>query len=114
MCPRNLILTIALILLSSWFQACVHVNYVGKSFEPTTEVDIYFSTEEIEREYVVIGHAVGAGGSFVSNDEIGGKLIETAKSKGADAILITGIGRDSGGDDGSTETQIQATFLKYK
>ncbi len=116
MYQRNLMLTIALIGLSFGVLACAHVNYVGRSFEPTTDVDIYFSTEEIEREFVVMGHAIGTGQTFVSNDKIGRKLIEKARSIGADAILITGVGKDNApaGDGSVTETQIQASFLKYK
>jgi hypothetical protein len=109
-------LAIALIGLSFWVLACAHVNYVGKSLEPTTDVDVYFSTAELEHEYVVIGHAIGTGQTFVSNDKIGRKLIEKARSKGADAILITGVGKDNvpAGDGSVTEKQIQASFLKYK
>jgi hypothetical protein len=116
MCQRNLLLTIALVVLSFGVLACAHVNYVGRSFEPTTDVDVYLSTEEIEREYVVIGHAIGTGQTFVSNDKIGSKLIEKARSIGADAILITGVGKDNvpAGDGSVTEKQIQASFLKYK
>jgi hypothetical protein len=114
MCQRNLVLTMALIVLLFGVLACAHVNYVGRSFEPTTKIDVYFSKEEIEREYVIIGHAVGTGKSFVSNDKIINKLIEEAKSKGADAILITAVGENNAGDDGASATQIQASFLKYK
>ena len=31
---------------------CANVNYVGKSFEPTTNVDLYFSKEDTERERI--------------------------------------------------------------
>jgi hypothetical protein len=116
MCQRNLVLTMALMVLLFGVLACAHVNYVGRSFEPTTKIDVYFSKEEIAREYVIIGHAVGTGKSFVSNEEIVDKLIEKAKSKGADAILITGVGQDnaSSGDGSVAEKQIHASFLKYK
>ena len=43
-------------------------------------------------------------------------MIEEAKRKGADAILITGIGKVPLGDDlfEGDENQINASFLKYK
>lgn len=113
---RNLIIAIALIVLSFGVFACAHVNYMGKSFEPTTKIEVFFSKEEIEREYVVIGHAIGTGTTFVSNDKIERKLIEKARSIGADAILITGVGKDNApaGDGSVTEKQVQASFVKYK
>ena len=59
---------------------CASVNYVGKSFEPTTNVDLYFSKEDIEKEYTVMGHAIGSGTS--DSDDIQQALIDKAKEKG--------------------------------
>ncbi len=95
---------------------CATVNYVGNSFDPTTSIDTYFSEDEIMKEYTVIGHAIGSGVA-ISNDKIQAKLIETAKLKGADAILITGLGKSNvamGSGSSATENQINASFLKYK
>jgi len=91
---------------------CASVNYVGKSFNPTTNIDIYYSKEEIKKEYTLMGHAIGSG-TFTSNDKIQKKLIEEAQFKGADAILITGVGR-SVRTNSAGEDQINASFLKYK
>ena len=115
------------------------VDYVGQSFGPTTTVDVYASTEEIEKEYTVIGHALGIGMPLgisgfkqPSTDKIQKKLIEEAKRKGADAILIMGTGakKEKLGDDVGvevvgvtvidltpkvvTENQMKVSFLKYK
>ena len=94
---------------------CATVNYVGESFEPTTTVDLYFAKESIEKEYTVIGHALGST-VFGSNDTIQNELIKEAKRKGADAVLITGIGKAHApmGDSSVEEDQINASFLKYK
>ena len=94
---------------------CASVSYVGESFEPTTTVDLYFSKESVEKEYTVIGHALGSS-FFRSNDTIQKKLIEEAKHKGANAVLITGIGKAHApiGESSMEEGQINASFLKYK
>ena len=105
------------ILIFIFIIACTaNVNYVGKEFEPTTSVDIYFSADEIEKEYTIMGHALGSGGDFISNDEIQDKLIEVGKKKGADAILITGVEKSNipAGGVSSDEKQIKASFIKYK
>jgi len=41
-----------LVLVTLLAIGCANVNYVGKSFEPTTNVDFYFSKEDIERERI--------------------------------------------------------------
>lgn len=65
------------------------------------------------KEYKVIGHAISAGQIFVSINNIQRNLVEKAKSNGADAILITEIGRDKDpeGRDFDTEKQIKATLI---
>lgn len=94
---------------------CASVNYTGQSFEPTTTVDLYFSKEDIEKEYTVIGHALGSS-FFRSNDTIQKELLEEAKRKGADAVVITGLGKAHApiGESSVDESQINASFLKYK
>ena len=93
---------------------CANVNYVGKSFEPTTNVDLYFSKEDIEKEYTVMGHAIGSGTS--DSNEIQTALIEEAKEKGADAVLITEISNPPllSSEDSDPKSEVKASFLKYK
>ena len=116
MCKSNFCLSSVFILVTLLALGCASVNYVGKTFDPTANVDIYFSKEEIKKEYTVIGHAIGSG-ALVSNEKIQEKLIEEAKLKGADAILITGLGKSHmpiGDDSSIDETQINASFIKYR
>jgi hypothetical protein len=99
-----------------FFSSCAEVNYIGQTYEPTTEVEIFFDEKLIEYEYTIIGHAIGSGAWGISNEKIQDKLIQTARKKGAHAIIITGVGKDniSTGDNTSTdETQINATFIRY-
>ena len=55
-----------------------------------------------------MGHAIGSG-AYDSN-AIQKALIEEAKEKGADAVLITGIDDQDNGH----ESEVPASFLKYK
>ena len=113
----NFILSSVFILLTLLAIGCASVDYVGKSFDPTTSVDMYFSEKDIEKDYTVIGHAIGMGEFGASTDKIQEKLIEEARRKGADAVLITGLGNDrfsAGESDSADEKQIHASFIKYK
>ena len=110
---RVAIVLISVIILSI---SCARVNYVGRKYVPTNNIDMYYSKEEIKREYIVMGHALGSGTFTVSNDGIMKKMIEKAKISGADAILITGLGKSNvqAGNGSVDEKQIKASFLKYK
>ena len=112
---RNYFHLSSLLLLATLFTvgcAMVGVEYVGElSFSPTTTVDVYFSVEDIERGYTIMGQVLGTG-PLGSNDKIQEKLIEEAKRRGADAVVITGLDTLSG--DNSTKSQINALSVKYK
>ena len=116
MCRSNFKLSTAFILIAILAIGCANVKYVGNSFDPTDDVDMYFSKEEIKKEYTIIGHAVGSSGLFGSDDQVMEKLIEKAKSVGADAILVKGIGISdiSSGDGAHEETRVTASFIKYE
>lgn len=88
----------------------------GKSFAPTTSFDVYYSEKEVEKEYEVIGHSITVKIPLVSDKQIHKTLIEAAKKKGADAVIIIGVGVDYI-DLGKTFKglpQIKGTFIKYK
>ena len=95
---------------------CAEVNYIGKTYQPTQEIDVYFDEKLVDREYTIIGHAIGSAAWGISNEKIQAKLIKTAQRKGAHAIIITGIGKDNitTGEGSSTdETQINTIFIRY-
>ena len=92
---------------------CAEVDYVSESFKPTTNIDLYFSKEDIEKEYTVMGHAIGSGTS--DSNDIQKALIEEAKEKGAGAVLITEIGNPLlSSEDSDPKSEVKASFLKYK
>lgn len=113
---KNIKILIPFALLFFLLFGCAHINYVGKSYDPTDHIDVYYSEKDITKEYTVMGHAVGGGQLLVSTSKIQNKLIEKAKAKGADAVLITGIGREitEENEGFDAEKQVKATFLKYK
>lgn len=95
---------------------CAKVNYVGDEFTPTSSVDVYYSEAAIERAYDLIGHGIGSG-VWVKNNKIQEKLIEEAKEKGADAILIKGLGKSSvlvATRLSADEKQMNVVFLRYR
>ncbi len=93
---------------------CATVNYVGKTFPPSKNIDVYYSKDDIKKDHAIIGHAVGGGGFLVTDQEIKIKLIQEARIRGADGILITGIQKSIDNPENTDERQIKAKLLKYK
>ena len=126
--------TVSLLVLVLFVGACAErVDYVGTSYEPTAYVDRYFSEADVEEDYVVMGRAIAHAGTRISTEELQEELLEEAREKGADGIIIHGFDRvqigetttyNEGTDQGSTtgiattnvqeERRIEATFIKYK
>ena len=95
--------------------ACAEVDYVGDSYPPTTHIDVFYSEHDVEKDYRVMGHAVAHAGEFVSTQKLQDALVDEARDRGADGIIITGL--DSIPKDDSAdhdERQVSAIFIKYK
>ncbi len=56
-----------ILIFSLFFLACASVDYMGKTYPPTTKIDIYYSKEDIKKEYEVMGKAL-CKGSFASSE----------------------------------------------
>ena len=96
---------------------CANTEYIGETYAPTNDVEIFYSEDAVPYEFTTIGQALGTG-VWVKNRKIQNKLVDEAMRRGADAILITGLGQSHiplGEDGGSArEKQINASFLKYR
>jgi hypothetical protein len=70
---------------------CVSVDYVGKSFPPTSHVDVYLAAGDVRRPYQVIGDAraqVEALPFTSPGQQLQEKLLAEARSRGADGIIL--------------------------
>ncbi len=73
-----------------FFNSCMNVQYVGKSFPPTKNAAVYMHESEIPvKHYSIIGKAVATGHyNDYSGDDIKEGLRNKARENGADAVLI--------------------------
>lgn len=70
---------------------CVSVDYVGKSYPPTASVDLYMSVADVKRPYEVIGDAraqVEALPFTSPAEQLQTKLLEEARSRGANGVIL--------------------------
>jgi 5,10-methylenetetrahydrofolate reductase len=104
---KNLLLIISILL----FVACgmVQPTYFGDKLPPTTAVDLYYSAHDVKRPYKVIGHLTIPN---IGQEAVKAKLINYAKTIGADAIVITGNTVNDGTKSGSDI--VNADALKYE
>jgi hypothetical protein len=109
---KLLLISLAVLLTVS----CTKIDYVGRSYAPTANVDVYFSLDDIKGEYEVMGHLTATAGSFTSSEKMQEKIIEKAREKGADAVVILGLDVyvKDGGSSWSETTETAATTSGVK
>jgi hypothetical protein len=119
----------------SFLLSCTAPQYLGQSFAPTESVDIYLNKQDIKKAVQTIGYAEIEKG-IESLEKSKEKIIALAKSKGADAVLLSleevegpvqsskqgSVGARKKGVNysettssyASTKKIIKATFFKYQ
>jgi hypothetical protein len=73
-----------------FFPSCATtINYLGNSYTPTKDPDLYVSEKSIERPYKIVGKGYPRIRAFGHIPEkIQQKVLEKAKKIGADAVLV--------------------------
>jgi hypothetical protein len=84
---------------------CTKIDYVGKEYPPTADVEIFFSLDDVKEDYEVMGHLTATADDFVSVEKMQEDIINKAREKGADAVVIFELDRfASGGSTSWSET----------
>lgn len=81
---------IFILAITALLSGCANSSYVGKSYAPTLKVDLFMDESSITRPHEVMGQVSIDGESMVSTDKLQEKMLEEAKARGADAVLIEG------------------------
>lgn len=113
-----------LVVLVLFISACARVEYVGRSYNPTFQVDLYFSKDDIKKDYEVMGRAISHG-TDLDMEKLQEALIKEARQRGADGIIISDVERifnkDTERDSekkifhyNTDKTKLTAEFIKYK
>jgi hypothetical protein len=87
----RVILTAVLLGMVFLVSACVTADYVGETYAPTTSVDMYYNAQDITRPHRTMGQLTLDSDDIVSTEKLQQKLREEAMSRGADAVLYTGM-----------------------
>jgi hypothetical protein len=66
----------------------INIDYIGQTFPKTASANIYFGKNNVKQPYKVIGKAIIKASTSFTTVEIQKKLIKTAETKGADAVIV--------------------------
>jgi hypothetical protein len=117
---KNLIKTISGFFFLLIISCSPQINYLGDSYTPTKEIDIFFDENDIEKEFKVMGVMKNEGDEFEVDDAESVKeaMVKKAKAVGADAILFVGFYSDRVTNDHSNIDNVkkiyEAKLLKYR
>lgn len=76
----------------SLFSACSPtLNYLGNSFQPTQNVDVYVDESSISKDYSIMGKGYVFHYGHTIPESLQKKAITKAKQKGADAVLFKDV-----------------------
>lgn len=88
--------------LTTILAGCVNTDYVGESYSPTTQVDVYYSMEDVDAPHVVMGKIKATAMDGWDSDAMVEELKAQAMAKGADALVIEGVHTETTGSYTST------------
>jgi hypothetical protein len=100
-------LTIAAIsTLAIALSSCIHSDYLGKNYEPTSQVDLFFDAADVQADYEVMGEVTLESASdldfAVSSEDLQEKMIELAREKGADGVILGPLEKKTTGESTSS------------
>ncbi len=126
---------LSFILLVLALTGCMTTDYVGSTYPATTQVDLFFDEADVTRPYTVMGEMRVEGDNhlFMRSEKMQRKLIEKARERGADGILMAPVsirvtgetehttGSENGDNWSSSTTasaqevkELRGLLLKYK
>lgn len=72
---------------------CITTDYVGNTYPATTRVDLFFDKADIMNAYTVMGELRVEGDNhiFMRSEKLQRKLMEQARKRGADGILLSPV-----------------------
>lgn len=121
--------TISILALVLSLSSCVTIDYLGKNYIPTSDVQMYFDQADISRDFEVMGMLTAEAPEIIRSSKVQQRIMERARAMGADAVLFESLGKkisgtisdyneDPYGGFATTSTTedkvVQAKFIKYR
>jgi hypothetical protein len=106
-----------LVMMFFFMTACTpRISYLGDSYSPTYDVDVFYDENDVEKDFRVIGLARNEGDEIERDDlqSIREEMIKKARSVGADGIIFISVAENKGGPDFDNNKIVEAKFIKYR
>lgn len=94
MIVRTLAAGAALLALSGCLNDAIEPRMFQPAYPPAAEVDIYYSPDAVPRDGTVIGEITLDTSAGWTVDMAHKRLLDTARARGANAVVIGGLSRD--------------------
>lgn len=69
--------------------SCRTVSYTGDTFTPSAKVDVYYTSEDVDHQYRIVGCVITRARG--RDNKAKERIIAKAKSVGADGVIISAI-----------------------
>ncbi|WPP51386.1 hypothetical protein [Catalinimonas niigatensis] len=95
------------------FACAPSIYYLGDTYPPTTDLEIFYDEKDIGRAYVTIGKLTHDKILDYSAEEIKQEMIITAKKRGADAIVFSDFVTTRENDQDGDRLTVTAKLIRY-
>lgn len=89
------------------------VHYFGDAYNPSAELDVFFDEKDVIKPYKVMGHMTHDTHLNYDPEILRTEMEREARTKGADAIIYTGLGNDIDSES-SDKFRVSAKLIKYE
>jgi hypothetical protein len=106
-----------LLMVAMLLAGCTSVDYVGKTYAPTSNVDVYMSADDVGRPYEVMGEVRAQVDTIPfakPGKQLQDKLVAEARAKGADGIILGQLQNRTVGSTSNTTGQAERKKHKGK
>jgi hypothetical protein len=90
-------------ILCLFILSCSHkLQYIGRTYGPSSNVEIFFTPNDIPKDFEVMGKVQTPGTNRYQKMQV--RIMDEAKKRGADAILISEVVQENSGLAGNSIT----------
>ena len=77
--------------LTAFLGGCVNTDYVGENYAPTSQIDVYYSIDDVKTSHAVMGEITATAMDGWDSAAMVEELKTQAMAKGADGLVIMDV-----------------------
>ena len=88
--------------LMALLSGCVNTDYIGDTYTPTSQVDVYYSIDDVKQSHVIMGKITATAADGWDSNSMVEELKTQAMAKGADGLVVMDVHTEKVGSYTST------------